>query len=84
MGFRPSPSSGPVGVYRVDLPAGLASCPVSRAYVVALPVDDLAAADRSGGRDEVGEAGRCVGAHARDEVLVGGHGEAGVGVAESF
>ena len=36
------------------------------------------------GGDEGGEAVGCVGAHAGEDVLVGGHGEAGVGVAESF
>ena len=67
-------------IYRL----GSTSCPVSRAYAVALPVDDLPAVDWSGGRDEVGEAGRGVGAHAREEVLVGGHGEPRVGMTEAL
>ena len=36
------------------------------------------------GGNEVGEVGGGGGAHAGDEVLVGGHGEAGMAVAESF
>ena len=36
------------------------------------------------GGEELFEAGGGLGAHAGEEVLVGGHGEAGVGVAESF
>ena len=36
------------------------------------------------GGDHVGEVEGGGGAHAGDEVLVGGHGEAGVGVAEAF
>ena len=36
------------------------------------------------GGDEVAGVDGGAGAHAGDEVLVGGHGEAGVGMAESF
>lgn len=37
-----------------------------------------------GSGDELGEAGGGVGAHAGEQVLVGVHGERGVGVTEAF
>jgi len=40
--------------------------------------------DLPAGVDEVGELGGCCGAHSGEQVLVGVHGEAWVGVAEAF